>query len=608
MKGITLSVNTTLRYNEYYNMQETFDMLYERSKANATRGLNLYDIIISESNILLAYRNIKANTGSKTEGTDGLTIEDYKILDKDKFIQEIRKCLKSYKPNPVRRVEIPKPNGKKRPLGIPTMRDRLIQQMFKQVLEPICEAKFFNHSYGFRPNRSTHHAVSRFQILCNKNTLSHVVDIDIQGFFDNVNHSKLMKQIHSIGITDKRVLRIISLMLKAPIKGIGIPTKGTPQGGILSPLLSNIVLNEFDWWIATQWETFKTKHSYHESSRYRAMKQTKLKPMFLIRYADDFKIVTNSYNNARKIFHATKDYLKTRLKLDISEDKSSITNLRKNKTEFLGIEFKLVPKEKKFVINSNVTKKNKTKIKAKIREITKKIQINPTNYNIINEFNSYVLGIHNYYRIATHVSLDFHKIAYQTSRTLFNRLKNCGKFGIPINPSETYKKFYGRSKVKTFKFGNRYLYPIGFIQNVIAISFNQDICNYTPKGRTKLHAMLEKDIQHQIIKMVENSHYTESMEYYDNRISKYSMQKGKCAITGEFLTHDWVHCHHIIPRILGGDDNFNNLTIVNKFIHKLIHATEKQTIDKYLALFHFNGKQLKMLNNYRKKCNLFELV
>lgn len=243
-------------------MQSIFDDLYERSKNNATKGVNLYEHIISKNNILLAYRNIKANTGSKTAGTDGITIEQYKIEDVETFVNEIRTTLKNYKPQTVRRVEIPKSNGKTRPLGIPTMRDRLIQQMFKQILEPICEAKFYNHSYGFRPNRSTHHAIGRCQYLANLTNNHHVVDIDIQGFFDNVSHSKLLKQMHNIGIGDKRVLSVVSKMLKAPVKGIGIPTKGTPQGGILSPLLSNIVLNDLDWWISNQWENMKTKFNY----------------------------------------------------------------------------------------------------------------------------------------------------------------------------------------------------------------------------------------------------------------------------------------------------------------------------------------------------------
>ena len=224
------TANTVLRYNQYYDMQDTFDELYARSKANAT-GVDLYGIITSKNNILLAYRNIKNNTGSKTKGTDGLTIEDYKMIDEDSFINGIRETLNSYLPQTVRRTFIKKENGKQRPLGIPTMRDRLIQQMFKQVLEPIVEAKFHRHSYGFRPNRSTHHAMARCAFLINRANLNYVVDLDIESFFDEVNHSSLLSQLYMIGIKDRRVLTIISKMLKAPIEGEGIPTRGTPQGG-----------------------------------------------------------------------------------------------------------------------------------------------------------------------------------------------------------------------------------------------------------------------------------------------------------------------------------------------------------------------------------------
>lgn len=235
------------------------------------KGIDLCSIITSKENILLAYRTIKSNTGAKTCGTDGLTIDNYKYDNEEKFIGEIRNNFNNYKPNSVRRIWIPKANGKKRSLGMPTMKDRLIQQYIKQVLEPICEAKFYAHSYGFRPN-STHDAMARSMFLINIGKLHHIVDIDIQGFFDNVNHSKLLKQMYNIGIQDKRILAIIYRMLKAPIKGEGIPAKGTSQGGILSPLLSNIVLNDLDWWIASQqgktrlctkrWKSTHTKKNF----------------------------------------------------------------------------------------------------------------------------------------------------------------------------------------------------------------------------------------------------------------------------------------------------------------------------------------------------------
>jgi group II intron reverse transcriptase/maturase len=587
-------------------MQDTFDWLYDRSKKRATQGLRLYEIITSKKNILLAFRNIKANTGSKTKGTDGLTI-DYKIKNEETFVEEIRETLKDYKPNSIRRVEIPKPNGKLRPLGIPTMRDRIIQQMFKQILEPLCEARFHKHSYGFRPNRSTHHAMARSQHLVNNNELHVVIDVDIKGFFDNVNHTKLLKQMYDIGIKDKRVLRIVSKMLKAPIKGEGIPTKGTPQGGILSPLLSNIVLNELDWWISDQWESFTSSYKYSDNGKkYRALKTTNLKEMFIVRYADDFKIFTRHNKIATKLFHSIKDYLKNNLKLDISIEKSQITNLRKRTSDFLGFKIKATKKKSKYVAHTFVQDKKLDDIKTKLKALIKKIQKKPTPGSV-NAYNIYTMGIKNYYKYATHVNIDFVKIAYQISKTLYNRLKSVGKYEIPIKPNETYKKF-NKNKSKTFKVCDLYLHPVTDVQTKNVMNFTQGICNYTKEGRDKIHTKLNVDITIEIHKLANSIYEHNTVELADNKLSKYSAQKGKCSVTGNFLYVEEIEFHHIKPTSLGGTDEFRNLTGLHKNVHKLIHATTTETIERYMNALQLNGKQLDKVNRYRRECNLINLV
>ena len=383
-----------LRNNEYYDMQSVFDELHAKSvKGEIFTGL--MKIIMDENNILLAYRNIKNNDGSATVGTDGRAIEYYKDWSEEKFVSYFQGKLQNYQPKSVRRVEIPKEYqpGKTRPLGIPCMDDRIIQQCILQVLEPICEAKFHSHSYGFRPNRSTSHAIARTTFLMWNSNCHYIVDIDVKGFFDNVNHGKLLKQLWTMGIRDKSLISIIGRILKSEIEGIGVPDKGTPQGGIISPLLSNVVLNELDWWLSDQWETFETRHQYTGFHKYRAIRNSKLKEFFVVRYCDDFKILCKDYETAQKIYIATRDWLKERLGLEISPEKSKITNARKGKTEFLGLALYVRKKKGKFVTRSNISDKAKASITAKLKEQIKVIQQNPTREQV-NLLNSEILGIH----------------------------------------------------------------------------------------------------------------------------------------------------------------------------------------------------------------------
>ncbi|EGW37021.1 reverse transcriptase family protein [Desulfosporosinus sp. OT] len=595
----TTTVNTKLRHNEYYGQQNVFDELYESSLRGA-KFKKLYEKIIQESNILLAYRNIKANTGSTTKGTDGKTIQDIAAMTNEQVVAMVQGRLKKYVPESVRRVEIFKPNGKIRPLGIATISDRLIQQCILQILEPICEAKFHNHSFGFRPNRSTEHAKAMMHRMINLQTLHFVVDIDILGFFDNVEHGKLLKQMWTIGIQDKKLICIISAMLKAEIAGVGISNQGVPQGGLLSPLLSNVVLNELDWWISDQWESFETSNFYkHNSSKTAVIrKSSKLKECHIIRYADDFKIMCRTRDEAERIFIAIKLWLKERLNLEISPDKSKITNLRKKTSEFLGFSIKAVVKGKKRIANSKIKSDAITKIMAKGKELIKKIQKNPTLKNV-GLYNSYVLGIQNYYRIATHCNLDFSKIGYYLDKISFVRWKS-----IATNkgsPSKVYlERYKGCNKKKTYING-QVTYPMSACKTKNAMCFSKKINKYTSDGRRLIHKQIEKISELEFIYLVKNPIDSRSIEYNDNRISLFSAQCGRCRILEERLEVDEFHCHHIKQLHDGGSDKYNNLVIVHPVIHRLIHATKADTIHQMLAKLELSKEQIVKVNRFRLK-------
>lgn len=358
----------SLRHAEYYSMVEIQDRLFQESKDDKVFK-DLISTIASEQNIKLAYRNLKTNKGSNTAGVDGVTFEDLKQMPEEAIVKRVRDKIFNYQPKAVRRVYIPKANGKLRPLGIPTVLDRIVQQCVLQVMEPVCEAKFHRYSYGFRPNRNCKQAVAMCYKLAQVSGFHYVVDVDIKGFFDNVNHGKLLKQIWALGIQDKCLLSLISKMLKAPIEENGartIPTKGTPQGGVLSPLLANIVLNELDWWIDSQWANmivqkpsksdyvYNRDGSLNKGNIYKKLRANKLKEVFSVRYADDFKLFCKTYDHAVRLKKATEMWLSERLQLETSEEKSKITNLKDGYSEFLGIQFKVYRKGKKWCVKSHM--------------------------------------------------------------------------------------------------------------------------------------------------------------------------------------------------------------------------------------------------------------
>ena len=593
------------------------------------------DDILSRENILLAYRNIKTNKGSHTPGSDKVTMKDIAKLTSDEVVEKVRFIMvgsvHGYRPKPVRRKEIPKPDGSLRPLGIPCIWDRIVQQSIKQVLEPICEAKFSNNSYGFRPNRCVEHAIAETHRLLQRSKLGYVVEFDIKGFFDNVNHSKLIRQMWALGIQDKKLIFIIKRILKAPIKMPNgetfIPQKGTPQGGIISPILANIVLNELDHWIDSQWlkspiiDKFSLPRNKSgkliKSNAYLNMRKTNLKELYIIRYADDFRIFCRTYEDAVRSKEAITQWIETRLKLEVSQEKTRIVNVRRKYMEFLGFKIKLYQKGNGWKVKSHVSDKRLEKVLKELKWQFAKIphiKNKEHEMSVIRRYNAMVLGVQGYYNIATDICKDFRIIQHRINIVAKNRLhaKNSRKSKLSKKGREltTFeKKMYGASKaLRYMKSSGEPIYPIGYVKPKPPISKLERVCAYTVEGRKGLHDSLQID-KRLLIELMKNTNPNQSIEFNDNRLSLFSAQMGKCSVTQRiFRSTGEIHCHHKHPKEKGGGDEYANLTLVLETVHKLIHSKNKETINKYLKIINLTLYELEKVNKLREMAGNDKIV
>lgn len=621
-----MAVVDSIRHSEYYGLQDSFDDLYRRSQEGQIFD-NLMGLILSRENILLAYRNIKTSKGSHTPGTDKTTIKDISAMGTEAVVEKVRFIVAGsqhgYRPKPVRRKDIPKADGGTRPLGIPCMWDRLVQQCIKQVLEPICEARFSNNSYGFRPGRSAEHAIAETHRLMQRSKLSYVVEFDLKGFFDNVNHSKLIKQIWAMGIHDKKLIFVIKRILKAPIRMPNretiIPEKGTSQGGIISPLLANIVLNELDHWIDSQWLKSPIIDKYEnlprnksgrliKSNAYGKMRKSKLKEMYIIRYADDFRIFCRNYKDAMKTKIAVTEWLSRRLKLEVSEEKTRITNLRHKYMDFLGFKLKLYDKGNGWKVKSHIYDKKFNLILKELIAQFSKLACAKNKYHemsIARRYNSMVLGIQNYFGIATDIAKDLRIMKHRIDVVAKSRLhaKNSkksklGKTGRELTEFEAGK--YGNSKAMRYiKASGEPIYPLGVDAPRPPISKNLTSCDYTEEGRRGRHDNLRMNTR-LLINLMNSPTPQRSIEYNDNKLSLFSAQRGKCAVTKRVFNHtSEIHCHHKHPRSKGGGDEYSNLVLVMEDVHRLIHAKKEITVQSLLEKLGLTQNELDNLNRYR---------
>lgn len=392
---------------------------------------DLWHLLTRYDWIRSALTNILANNGSKTPGIDGISKSSLKDERKQAdFIESLRTELKngSYRSTPVRRTWIPKPGkNEERPLGIPTIKDRVVQEMLRMIMEPIWESDFLDCSNGFRPERRTMDCIyvmySRIHL---QNKYYWVIEGDIRKCFDRINHNKLMELVQK-RIEDKRVIQLIDSFLAAGVMDDGLfheTTEGTPQGGILSPLLANIYLNELDhWW----WEKYGSLTQYEKAKRRNRHEGN----FILTRYADDFVILcSGGKQSAEGIKQEVKEFLWNELHLELSEEKTKVTHVNDG-FDFLGFHIqRKTPANNKPWLFVTATSQSEKKLREKIRKMTSKPTAWTPETEKFRAINRVLRGWGNYYR---HVSstqvredLDWY-VSQRILEWLMSRHKGMGK-------------------------------------------------------------------------------------------------------------------------------------------------------------------------------------
>lgn len=377
----------------------------------------LMEQILSRENLLSALKRVERNKGS--HGVDEMPVQNLRAHVIEHWETMKMELLSgTYQPQPVRRVEIPKPDGGVRLLGIPTVMDRFIQQAIAQVLSSVYDPTFSDHSYGFRPNRSAHDAVKKAKRFIAEGK-RWVVDIDLEKFFDRVNHDKLMGLLAK-RIEDKRLLKLIHKYLKTGIMINGVvmnSDEGTPQGGPLSPLLSNIVLDELDK------ELEKRGHSF-------------------VRYADDCNIYVKTPKSGNRVMKSVTSYLEGKLKLKVNTSKSAVD--RPWKRKFLGFSFTFHKEPKVRIAKASINR-----MKDKIRDITSRSKP----YSMaqrIQKLNQYLTGWCGYFALA-----DTHTVFMKLEKWIRRRLRMC-MWKDWKKPSTKVRKLTGLGipKGKAYEWGN----------------------------------------------------------------------------------------------------------------------------------------------------------
>lgn len=609
-------------------LKQTLDFVYARSKEGKSFH-GLIEVIVNENLIITAIHGIKSNKGALTSGLDKKEISHYLRMPKEELIGLIRKSILNYKPKPVKRIYIPKSDGKLRPLGIPTILDRIIQECIRIILEPIVEAKYFPHSYGFRPLRAGKDAMAHIcYTIRNGGKIKpiYAIEGDIKGFFDNVNHRTLINNLFNIGIHDKRILAIIKKMLKAGYFAEGKfheTAVGTPQGSILSPLLGNVYLNSFDWTVGRMYQepkSDKTQSSFERTKR--RIKGTI--PKYLIRYADDWIILTRTQQEAKRLLAYLRGYFKYKLKLDLSEEKTVITNLAETPAKFLGYYLSVAkarPRPDNIKSNKLYPKiyPDREKVKEQVSEICSKIKNlkhckdDGQRAVMIEEINAVIIGIMEHWKYGIcsdtyrYIDSKVHRSAFLNFKKIYPKTYMSNL--IPVNQLSNHPARHNKNKyLKTWAVKVNNLW-IGITKASLTkykrmwFPYNQSKTPFTEKGRTLIAKDKQKPLSLDRPALYDSMTLKQSLkkqgiynfEYYMNREYAYNRDKGKCRVCGKNLKSGNRHCHHIDNGLsIDKINKVSNLAWMHDICHGAIHSNQYNVNN-------FTNKMISKINLFKSK-------
>ena len=605
-------------------LREIQDKLYQHNKEVYDTGgrpafKGLLEIMSAEATIITAIHNIKSNHGSKTPGVDSKTIRDYLQRPFPRVVKDIQSAFKHFEPQKIRRVYIDKPGkAEKRPLGIPTIRDRIMQECMRTVLEPIFEAQFFAHSYGFRPMRDAAMALERADIIVHNTGYYWIVEGDISKCFDRINHAVLLKRLYHMGVRDRRVLQIIKAMLKAGVMDeCEVNEEGTPQGGLISPLLANIYLDMMDEWIAKQWESKKTRITYSGSDvRIHALrKRSGLTPGYLVRYADDFIIATDSRAHAEEWKARLKVFLKNKMKLTLSPEKTLITDIRKKYIKFLGYEFKMVRgKSRRGYIPRTIP--DRDRLKRKVDKVTKEIRAIPHNCSRenmireINRINSEIRGFIQYHQCCTWVNIATKRYKRKIQFAAIRRLKQYKGEWIPANQTQNLPRIHQqyKQKIPAIKYRDIYigLTALNFCRWERTLPKKQDETPFTEIGwqiyfeRTKKnrrYARLDEMYSNKADRAIKFGKWgtLNNYEFIMNRAYALNRDRLRCRVCGGWLIDCTPYAHRINPNL-----PLNKVNCVNNLV-SLHWRCFCAVNDPNQDISQFDVKAQKKIIGYREK-------